>query len=109
MSEEIKEENDENIHYISDQGSEDEKPEIESIIKQKTKIFENESIAIKILLSEHYRAFRNTFFQEVKTRDKSVFQEIKKQIRNLLNTYRIFLNKEKQDEIPTDLEELSKL
>ena len=34
-------------HYISDQDSSDESPQISSIIKEKSKIFQNESFIIK--------------------------------------------------------------
>ena len=56
----------EDIHYISDQDSTDDKPQIESIIKEKTNIFKNESYIIKILLSEHHRDLRSKFFSGVR-------------------------------------------
>ena len=92
-------------HVISDQESDDEKPGIKSIIIEKCKIFQNESDAVKILLSDHYMDFRLKFF------DKSniIVQEIQRQIRNLLNTYRIYLDKEKDDVTYKELQELNGL
>ena len=104
MSEQNKEK-EEYIHYISDQDSGDEKPHIENIIKQKSKVFKNELDAVGILLSDHYRKFRTDFF----TSDRGVFQEIKKQIRNILNTFRIYLDKEKDELISKELKELNDL
>ena len=98
---------DEDCHVISDQDSTDEKRETENIIKETSKKFKNESTAIRILLSEHYKNFRQEFFQKVKRTDKSVFQGIKKEIRNYLNPYRIF--RDKDVEIPKDVKELYEL
>ena len=84
----------ENIHYISDQDSNDEKPQIESIIKEKSKIFRNESYVIKILLSDHHRDMRSKFFSNVRTVHDSIYQAIKREIRNCLNPYRIFIGKD---------------
>ena len=79
------------VHYISDQDSDDEKPQIQSIIHHTTKKFKNESYAVKILLSDHYREFRANFFENVRRTNKSVFQAIKREIRNTLNPYRRFI------------------
>ena len=81
-------------HYISDQDSSDESPQISSIIKEKSKIFQNESFIIKILLTDHFRQKRAKFFSIIRKFDGSIFQAIKKEIRNCLNPYRIFIEKE---------------
>ena len=78
-----------------------------SIINVTKEKFENESIVIEILLSDHYNDFRNKFFQNIREIDNSFYQAIKKEIRNNLNPYRIFLNK--HTEISKDLKELSSL
>ena len=101
------EENEENIHYISDQGSGEDKPQIENIIKEKSKVFQNESEVVRILLSDHYKKFRMSFYKD--NNKKIVFEEIKKQIRNTLNTYRIYLDKEKDQVISEELKELNNL
>ena len=97
----------ENVHVISDQDSTEDKPQIESIIHETKKKFENESNFIKILLSEHYKDFRVQFFDQVRHTDKSIYQAIKKEIRNSLNPYRIF--KEKDIELPKEVKELYEL
>ena len=97
----------ENVHYISDQDSTDEKPQTESIIRETIKKFKNESLFIRILLSDHYKGFRNIFFEKLRRIDKSIYQAIKKEIRNYLNPYRIFL--EKTTEISKDVKELYEL
>ena len=97
----------ENVHYISDQDSIDEKPQIESIINNTSKKFQNESYIVRILLSEHHRDFRNKFFDGIRRTHKSMYQNIKKEIRNYLNPYRIFLDKNK--EIPKEVKELYEL
>jgi len=99
--------NEELIHYISDQDSGEDKPQIENIIKQKSKLFQNESDVVRILLSDHYKSFRMSFFQD--KNKKIIFEEIKKQIRNILNTYRIYLDKEKDEVISEELKELNNL
>ena len=81
-------------HYISDQDSSDESPQISSIIKEKSKIFQNESFIIKILLTDHFRQQRARFFSYIRKYSGSIFQAIKKEIRNCLNPYRIFIEKE---------------
>ena len=86
----------EDIHYISDQDSTDDKPQIESIIKEKTNVFKNESYIIKILLSEHHRDLRSKFFSGVRFVHNSIYQAIKREIRNCLNPYRIFVSKDKE-------------
>ena len=109
----MSEQNQENeeIHYISDQDEGEDKPQIESIIKEKIKLFQNESDAIRILLSDHYRPFRIDFFKNLtkKTKDNCIFDEIKQQIRNILNTYRIYLDKEKDEIISKELKDLNDL
>ena len=85
----------ENIHYISDQDSNDDKPQIESIINEKAKIFKNESYVIRILLSEHHKDFRLKFFSNIRRLHKSIYQAIKREIRNCLNPYRIYISKER--------------
>ena len=87
-------EEEENVHVISDQDSTDDKPQIESIIHETIKRFQNESYIIKILLSQHYVDFRRKFFEGIKHTNKSIFQAIKKEIRNNLNPYRIFVAKD---------------
>jgi ABC-type dipeptide/oligopeptide/nickel transport system ATPase component len=81
-------------HYISDQDSSDESPQISSIIKEKSKIFQNESFIIKILLTDHFRQQRAKFFSLIRRHPGSIYQAIKKEIRNCLNPYRIFIEKE---------------
>ena len=102
MYEENKEEDE--VYEISDQDSGDDKPQIESIIKEKSKIFQNEALAVKILLTDHYTDFRNSFFYQKSKVDTCVYQAIKREIRNILNTYTIYLNK--KEIIPNDLKEL---
>ena len=97
-------------HYISDQDSSDENPQISSIIKEKSKIFQNESFIIKILLTDHFREQRARFFSIIRRHNDSIFQAIKKEIRNCLNPYRIFIEKEmKTSEQLKDLYNLLKL
>ena len=102
MYEENKEEDE--VYEISDQDSGDDKPQIESIIKEKSKIFQNEALAVKILLTDHYTDFRNSFFYQKSKVDTCVYQAIKREIRNILNTYTIYLNK--KEIIQNDLKEL---
>ena len=110
MSQDNFEEEGELFHRISDQESGDEKPEINSIIKEKCKIFENESDAVKILLSEHYRDFRKYFFRNLENQvGKSIFEEIEKEKRKLLNSYRIYFDYEKDEIISKDLKDLTDL
>ena len=97
----------ENYHVISDQDSTDDKPQIESIIRGTSEKFQNESYIIKILLSDHYKDFRRKFFEGIRHTNKSIFQAIKKEIRNNLNPYRIFL--EKNTEISKEVKELYEL
>ena len=92
------------VHYISDQDSGDEKPQIESIIYHTTKKFKNESYAVKILLSDHYKDFRTNFFDNIRRTNKSVFQAIKQEIRNTLNPYRRFIKE--RIEISEDIQKL---
>ena len=70
----------------------------------KAKKFKNESYAVKILLSDHYREFRANFFDNVRKTNKSIFQAIKKEIRNTLNPYRRFLKE--RIEISEDIQKL---
>ena len=97
----------ENVHYISDQDSTDDKPQIENIINITSKKYKNESYIVKILLSEHYRDFRCKFFDRIRRTHKSMYQNIKKEIRNYLNPYRIFIDK--KTEIPKEVKELYEL
>ena len=106
MSEKCFEE-EENMHVISDQDSTEDKRETEQIIVETSKKYKNESDAIKILLSDHYKDFRQKFFSKVKRTDKSIYQGIKKEIRNYLNPYRIFI--EKEVELPKEVKELYEL
>ena len=89
-------EEEEKVHVISDQDSTEDKPQIESIIYETTKKFKNESYMIKILLSQHYVDFRKQFFERIRHTHNSIYQAIKKEIRNNLNPYRIFVDKNKQ-------------
>ena len=98
---------DENYHIISDQDETEDKQQIEIIIKETKKKFENESHFIKILLSGHYQDFRRKFFEKLRHTHKSIYQAIKKEIRNSLNPYRIF--KEKDIEVPKEVKELYEL
>ena len=97
----------ENVHYISDQDSTDDKPHIENIIKITSEKYQNESYIVKILLSEHYRDLRCKFFDGIRRTHKSIYQNIKKEIRNYLNPYRIFIDK--KTEIPKEVKELYEL
>jgi len=97
-------EEEDDVHYISDQDSSDEKPQIQSIIYHTTKKFKNESYAVKILLSDHYREFRANFFEKVRRTNKSVFQAIKQEIRNTLNPYRRFIKE--RIEVSEDIQKL---
>ena len=99
--------NSDNRSDNSDQVSSDEKPEIKSIIREKTKIFQNESYAIKLLLSYHHRGMRSSFFEYVRKTHSSIYQAIKREIKNCLNPYRIFLKK--NTEISNELKELNNL
>ena len=98
---------DENIHYISDQESADDNPEIELIIREKFKLYPNQKYAVKILLSEHFQKFRNTFFKTYENNHLSYIQGVKNEIRNNLNPYRIFVKKSPQ--ISEDLKNLYEL
>ena len=98
------------IHNISDQESGDDKPEINTIINEKCKLFGNESDAVKILLSEHFRDFRKSFFRTLQNKaNKSIFEEIEKERINILNSYRIYLDKDKNELITNELKELNDL
>ena len=107
MQNEYNDDEEENVHYISDQDSTDDKPQIESIIHETSKKFRNESYAVKILLTDHYRDFRAKFFERIRKTDKSIYQSIRKEIRNNLNPYRIFI--EKHIDIPKEVQELYSL
>ena len=93
----------EDVNYISDDS--DDMNETDKIITYRSKVFKNEKDAIRIFLSDHFREFRWDFFQKVKMTHKSVFQAIKREIRNCLNPYRIFI-KDKNRENEKELEEL---
>ena len=93
----------EDVNYISDDS--DDMNETDKIITYRSKVFKNEKDAIRIFLSDHFREFRWDFFQKVKMTHKSVFQAIKREIRNCLNPYRIFI-KDKNRENEKELEDL---
>ena len=100
-------ENDEElIHYISDQDLSEDNYDTSSIIKEKSNVFQNETIVIKILLSKHYNKFRNKFFQNIQKNKIGVHEEIQQQIRNILNSYRIKIDKDKDEVISNELQEL---
>ena len=94
-------EEDEDIHYISD----DDINETEKIIREKCKVFPKEKEAARLFLSDHFRKFRYDFFLKVKKTHKSIYQAIKREIRNCLNPYRIFI-KEKEFENKKELDAL---
>ena len=100
-------EEEENVHYISDQDSTDDKPQVESIIKETSKKFENEKDFVRILLSEHFKDFRRKFFDRIRHTEKSIYQGIKKEIRNCLNPYRVYIKQ--NTEISDELKELYEL
>ena len=99
----------ENKYDNSDEDSSFEKPTIKCIIREKTKIFQNESYAIKVLLSDHkhLRKLRTSFFTNIRRAHGSLYQAIKKEIRNYLNPYRIFIGKDTQ--IKKEVKELYNL
>ena len=72
--------NEDDIHYISDDS--DDMNETDKIISYRSKVFKNEKDAVRIFLSDHFRKFRWDFFEKVKMTHKSVFQAIKREIRN---------------------------
>ena len=109
MNEEEIEEEQGSIGIISDQDLSEDNYDTSSIIKEKSNVFENENIAIKILLSKHYDKFRNNFFKNIEKNKIGVHEEIEQQIRNILNSYRIKLDKEKDGEISKELQELINL
>ena len=84
---------DDSVHNVSEDS--DDINDTEKIIREKIKVFKNEKDAVRIFLVDHFRKFRFDFFSKVKATNKSVFQAIKKEIRNCLNPYRIFLKEEK--------------
>ena len=86
------EEDEEDVHYISE---DEDITDIEKIIRERCKVFQNEKDAVRLFLSEHFRKFRFNFFSKVKMTHKSVYQAIKKEIRNCLNPYRIFIKDKK--------------
>ena len=101
--------NEDDIHYISDDS--DDMNETDKIISYRSKVFKNEKDAVRIFLSDHFRKFRWDFFEKVKMTHKSVFQAIKREIRNCLNPYRIFIkdkNKENEKELKNLYEELKR-
>ena len=81
------------IHKISEDS--DDISDTEKIIREKIKIFKYEEDAVRLLLTEHFRKFRFNFFSKVKMTHKSVYQAIKKEIRNCFNPYRIFIKDKK--------------
>jgi flagellin-specific chaperone FliS len=77
-----------------------------NIIKEKSKVFQNENNAIEILLSKHYNQFHHIFFQNLENNKIGIQEEIVQQIRNILNSYRLKFDREKDGEIPKELNEL---
>lgn len=78
---------------VFDENSIEENYEIEKIINIISENFKDELYVIKILLSPHYNEFHEKFFEKIKSNDKSIFQAIKKELRNNLNPYRLFISK----------------
>ena len=92
------------INYISE-DSDDLSP-TEKIIKERVKIFKNEKDAVRILLSDHFRKFRVEFFSKIKKTHQSVYQAIKREIRNCLNPFRIFLTEKDRTNEEKELKNL---
>ena len=100
---------DEELNYnISDQDLSEDSLDIVSIIKERIKVFQNEETAIKIFLSRHFSDFRKSFFTNLNNNKRGIYEEIKQQIRNILNSFRIKLDDEKV-EVSNELNELIKL
>ena len=99
----------ENIYYISEDS--DDMNETDKIIIQKAKVFRNEKDAIRLFLSDHFREFRYNFFLYLKQYEKGVYGAIKREIKNCLNPYRIFIkqkNQENEEELKKLYEELKR-
>ena len=104
--EEIQEEEEELNDIIADQDLSDGSVDTLVKIKDDSKVFPNEKIAIKILLSKHYSQFREIFFKNIKKNKTGVHGEIEKQIQNILNNYMSKIDKEKDGKISNELYEL---
>ena len=98
------EEEEEDFNNISE-DSDDLSP-TEKIILERIKIFKNEKDAVRILLSDHFREFRVGFFSKIKMTHQSVYQAIKREIRNCLNPFRIFLNEKDRENEEKELKNL---
>lgn len=99
-------EEEEELNYnISDQDLSEDSLDIVSIIKERIKVFQNEETAIKIFLSRHFSDFRKSFFTNLNNNKRGIYEEIKQQIRNILNSFRIKLDDEKV-EVSNELNEL---
>ena len=87
---------DEELNYnISDQDLSEDSLDTVSIIKERIKLFQNEETAIKIFLSRHFSDFRKSFFTNLNNNKRGIYEEIKQQIRNILNSFRIKIDDEK--------------
>ena len=98
------EEEEEDFNNISE-DSDDLSP-TEKIILERIKIFKNEKDAVRILLSDHFREFRVGFFSKIKMTHQSIYQAIKREIRNCLNPFRIFLNEKDRENEEKELKNL---
>ena len=93
----------ENNSHEEEEESEEEISSTESLIRERSKVFNNEKDAIRILLSDHFKKSFSKFFSNVKNTYNSVYQSIKQEIRNCLNPYRIWL-KNKNNILENDKE-----
>ena len=96
------------VHNVSEDS--DDISDTEKIIREKIKVFKNEEDAVRIFLADHFRKFRFDFFSKIKFTNKSLYQAIKKEIRNCLNPYRIFIKEklEIEKELKALYEELKR-
>ena len=100
-------EEEEELNYnISDQDISEDSLDTINIIKERIKVFQNEETAIKIFLSRHFSDFRKSFFTNLNNNKRGIYEEIKQQIRNILNSFRIKLDDEKV-EVSNELNELT--
>ena len=99
---------DNSVHNVSEDS--DDISDTEKIIREKIKVFKNEKDAVRIFLADHFRKFRFDFFSKIKVTNRSMFQAIKKEIRNCLNPYRIFIKEklEIEKELKALYEELKR-
>ncbi len=88
---------DDEIYYISDQDSDDEKNNIKKIYKEVIKRYPKESKACEILILDHYKEFRMKFFERIKNIHRSYYRSIKNEIKNNLNSYRIYVSKKEKE------------